>query len=180
MVLGALAVAAGSSLQGLTGFGANLVAVPLLLLIDPGLRARADRGGGDGLNLLSSIRADSGDILPDVRWTIAGQLPGAGGGGDRPGLDAPAGADPAVRRIVLVAAGGQRLGLAARRSTIRPCSRQAPPPDSSAPSPASAARRWRCFGRTRRGRCSGRPWPGTSSPEPSSRLFLWSSPVVSA
>jgi uncharacterized protein len=77
LALGALAVAAGSSLQGLTGFGANLVAVPLLLLIDPRFIPGPVVLAGTLLNLLSSFRADSSDILPDVRWTIAGQLPGA-------------------------------------------------------------------------------------------------------
>jgi uncharacterized membrane protein YfcA len=79
MVLGALAAAAGASLQGFTGFGANLVAVPLLLLIDPRFVPGPVVVAGTLLNLLSSIRADSSDILPDVRWTIGGQLPGAAG-----------------------------------------------------------------------------------------------------
>lgn len=76
-MLGALAVAAGSSLQGLTGFGANLVAVPLLLLIDPLFIPGPVVVAGTLLNLLTSLRADSTDILPDVKWTIGGQLPGA-------------------------------------------------------------------------------------------------------
>ena len=74
---GALAVAVGASLQGLTGFGANLVAVPLLLLIDPQFVPGPILLCGTVLNILSSIRADSADVLPDVRWTITGQLPGA-------------------------------------------------------------------------------------------------------
>jgi uncharacterized protein len=78
LVVGALAVALGASLQGLTGFGANLIAVPLLLLISPRFVPGPIVVAGTVLNLLLSIRASSDDVLPDVRWTIAGQVPGAG------------------------------------------------------------------------------------------------------
>jgi uncharacterized membrane protein YfcA len=78
IALAALAVAVGASLQRLTGFGANLVAVPLLLLISPRLVPGPIVVAGTVLNLLSAIRTDSSDVLPDVRWTIAGVLPGAG------------------------------------------------------------------------------------------------------
>ena len=53
------------------------MAVPLLLLIDPRFIPGPIVVAGTVLNLLSSYRAESSDILPDVRWTIAGQLPGA-------------------------------------------------------------------------------------------------------
>jgi uncharacterized membrane protein YfcA len=78
LVLGALTVAVGASLQGLTGFGANLVAVPLLLLISPSFVPGPIVVAGTVLNVLSSIRASSDDVLSDVKWTITGQLPGAG------------------------------------------------------------------------------------------------------
>ncbi|MGQ0679623.1 MAG: TSUP family transporter [Actinomycetota bacterium] len=77
MVLGTLAVAAGSSLQGLTGFGANLVAVPILLLIDGRFVPGPVVVAGTVLNILASLRARSSDIHPLVRLTILGQLPGA-------------------------------------------------------------------------------------------------------
>lgn len=77
MMLGALAVAAGASIQGVTGFGANLLAVPLLLLIDRRFVPGPVVVAGTVLNILAALRADSGDIHPMVRLTIVGQLPGA-------------------------------------------------------------------------------------------------------
>lgn len=77
MMLGALAVAAGSSIQGLTGFGSNLLAVPLLLLIDQRFVPGPIVVAGTVLNILSAIRADSSEIHPKVRLTILGQVPGA-------------------------------------------------------------------------------------------------------
>lgn len=78
IALGALAVAVGASLQRLTGFGANLVAVPLLLLIHPRFVPGPIVVAGTVLNLLAAMWTDSSDVLPDVRWTVAGVLPGAG------------------------------------------------------------------------------------------------------
>lgn len=77
MLLGALAVAAGSSIQGLTGFGSNLLAVPLLLLIDQRFVPGPIVIAGTALNVLLAIRAESSDIHPKVRLTILGQIPGA-------------------------------------------------------------------------------------------------------
>jgi uncharacterized protein len=113
LVLGALAVAAGASLQGFTGFGANLVAVPLLLLIDPRFVPGPVVVAGTLLNLLSSIREDSRDILPDVRWTIGGQLPGAAGA-------AVVLAVLPQRPLVLVFAGSVLIAAAASASGWHP------------------------------------------------------------
>lgn len=77
LLLGALAVAAGSSIQGVTGFGSNLLAVPLLLLIDERFVPGPIVVAGTVLNLLMATRADPSEINPKVRLTILGQLPGA-------------------------------------------------------------------------------------------------------
>jgi hypothetical protein len=108
-----LAVAAGSSLQGLTGFGANLVAVPLLLLIDARFIPGPIVVAGTLLNLLSSYREDASDILRDVRWTIAGQLPGALGA-------AIVLAGAPQRALTLVFAGSVFLAAMASASGWRP------------------------------------------------------------
>ena len=77
MALGALVVAVGASLQRLSGFGSSLVAVPLLLLIHPRFVPGPIVVVGTLLNVLVSLRTDSTDVLPDVKWTIAGSLPGS-------------------------------------------------------------------------------------------------------
>ena len=75
--LGALAaVAAGSVLQGAVGFGANLVAVPLLVLIEPDLVPFPSLFGGLALNLLMVRRDGAQADRAGVLWLLAGRLPG--------------------------------------------------------------------------------------------------------
>lgn len=113
MLLGALAVAAGASIQGLTGFGSALVAVPLLLLLDPDFVPGPVVVAGTVLNILSTLRADSSDIHPSVKLTILGQLPGAI-------LAATVLAAMPQRTLTLIFAGSVLLACLASASGWRP------------------------------------------------------------
>jgi uncharacterized membrane protein YfcA len=77
LLLAALVAAAGSCLQGAVGFGVNLIATPLLLLIDDVYVPAPVILASFVLNLLIARREHRGSVDPRIGGAIAGQLVGA-------------------------------------------------------------------------------------------------------
>ncbi len=75
-VLAFAVMAAGCALQGAVGFGANLVAAPLLLLIDPVFVPGPTIVATGVLNLLVIRREGSSRVDPTIRTAIGGQVVG--------------------------------------------------------------------------------------------------------
>jgi len=75
-VLAAAVMAMGCALQGAVGFGANLVAAPLLLLIDERFVPGPTIVATGVLNLLVIRREGASRVDPTVRTAIAGQVAG--------------------------------------------------------------------------------------------------------
>lgn len=67
----------GATVQGSVGFGANLVAVPLLVLINPAFVPGPVIITATALNLLVIRREPAGHAWREVRWPVVGQVPGA-------------------------------------------------------------------------------------------------------
>lgn len=80
-VLAAVVMAAGCALQGAVGFGANLVAAPLLLLLDDRFVPGPTIVATGVLNLLVIRREGASRVDPTVRTAIAGQVVGTLGAG---------------------------------------------------------------------------------------------------
>jgi len=80
-VLAAVVMAAGCALQGAVGFGANLVAAPLLLLLDERFVPGPTIVATGVLNLLVIRREGSSRVDPTVGTAIAGQVVGTLGAG---------------------------------------------------------------------------------------------------
>jgi uncharacterized membrane protein YfcA len=80
-VLAALVVGIGSLLQGSVGFGVNLVATPLLLLVDERFVPAPVIIASTLLNVLVTRREGHGAVDPAIRTAIAGQVVGAVGAG---------------------------------------------------------------------------------------------------
>ncbi|CAN5726702.1 hypothetical protein BH24ACT3_BH24ACT3_08500 [soil metagenome] len=80
MVLAVAVVALGATVQGTVGFGANLVAVPLLTLIDPGFVPGPVIVAALVLNVLVGVRERDAVELHQVGWAVAGLVPGTAAG----------------------------------------------------------------------------------------------------
>jgi hypothetical protein len=80
-VLAALVMAAGCALQGAVGFGANLVAAPLLILLDDRFVPGPTIVATGVLNLLVIRREGAGRVDPTIRSAIGGQVVGILGAG---------------------------------------------------------------------------------------------------
>ena len=80
-VLAALVMAAGCALQGAVGFGANLVAAPLLLLIDDRFVPGPAIVATGVLNLLVIRREGATRVDPTIGTAIVGQVAGTLGAG---------------------------------------------------------------------------------------------------
>lgn len=76
-VLGALVMAAGAYLQGAVGFGANLVAAPLLALVLVDFVPGPVIVASVLLNVLVMRREGTGSVDRRIHAAIAGQIPGA-------------------------------------------------------------------------------------------------------
>jgi uncharacterized protein len=76
-VLAALVFGLGAAIQGAVGFGANLVAAPLLVLLSDGYVPGPVIVASGVLNLLVARRSGRGDVDPSVNVAIAGQVAGA-------------------------------------------------------------------------------------------------------
>jgi uncharacterized protein len=76
-LLAALIFGAGAAVQGAVGFGANLVAAPLLVLLGEGFVPGPVIVASGVLNVLLAWRAGGGEVDPTVNVAIAGQIAGA-------------------------------------------------------------------------------------------------------
>lgn len=76
-VLAALVLAVGSCLQGAVGFGVNLIATPLLLLLDDTFVPAPVIVASALLNILIMRREGAGSVDPRVHVAIVGQVVGA-------------------------------------------------------------------------------------------------------
>lgn len=81
VVLAALVMALGSAVQGAVGFGANLVAAPLLVLLDERFVPGPAIVASGVLNLLVIRREGAGSVDPTIGTAIAGQVVGILGAG---------------------------------------------------------------------------------------------------
>ena len=76
LILALLCVTAGAAVQGSIGFGASLISIPLLLLIDPHLVPGPAVVAGLTINVVA-LRAGFGQIdWTGARWAVLGLLPG--------------------------------------------------------------------------------------------------------
>lgn len=66
----------GAFLQGVVGLGLNLIAAPLLMLIEPGFVPGPIMAGALVLTILMVLRDRQGMDLRGVGWMIAGTIPG--------------------------------------------------------------------------------------------------------
>ena len=76
-LLAALIFAAGAAVQGAVGFGANLVAAPLLVLLEGGFVPGPVIVASGVLNVLLAWRSGPGRVDPTVNVAIAGQVAGS-------------------------------------------------------------------------------------------------------
>jgi uncharacterized membrane protein YfcA len=76
-VLAALIFAVGAAVQGAVGFGANLVAAPLLVLLEEGFVPGPVVVASAVLNVLLAWRSGRGDVDPTVHVAIGGQIVGS-------------------------------------------------------------------------------------------------------
>lgn len=70
-------LAAGAALQGTVGFGMNLVAAPLLIVVDPRFVPGPLLVGAVVMTAATAIREHRAIRLADVSWAFAGRIPGA-------------------------------------------------------------------------------------------------------
>jgi uncharacterized membrane protein YfcA len=75
LILSAMAMAAGTLIQGAIGFGTNLVAAPILALIDPDLVPVPVILASSVFNLLVAIRDRGDQPWQIIRWPIVGLVP---------------------------------------------------------------------------------------------------------
>ncbi len=71
-----LTAAVGAGLQGVTGLGLNLIASPILILIQPRLVPGPILAGAIVLTVLMVLRDRTGIDLRGIGWMAAGMLPG--------------------------------------------------------------------------------------------------------
>lgn len=76
LVLAALAMGLGATVQGTIGFGQALVATPLLLLIDPGFVPGPATVAGIVVSALVVVRERPVAHVPGLRWAVFGLIPG--------------------------------------------------------------------------------------------------------
>lgn len=76
IVVVTLAIGVGSLLQGAAGFGANLLAVPVLVLVDPGLVPGPALVPAVVLNLLIAHREGGVAHLGETFWALGGRAVG--------------------------------------------------------------------------------------------------------
>ncbi len=71
-----LVFAVGSAIQGAIGFGANLLAVPVLVLADPSMVPGPALVPALALNILIAVREQGVGRLSEVGWALTGRVPG--------------------------------------------------------------------------------------------------------
>lgn len=77
LVLANLALLAGAVVQGAVGFGAMLVAIPFLLLIDPDLVPGSALVASVPLGITILVRDRAHGRLRDIKWALIGKAVGA-------------------------------------------------------------------------------------------------------
>ncbi len=118
LIFVSLAMAAGSAVQGAVGFGGNLLAAPLLVLVDPRYIPGPALVGALGLNLMMAWRESGDSDLKEVGWALAGRVPGTLAGVAALAL-LPADDLELFFGLVLLVA----VGLSALRWSVRPTPR---------------------------------------------------------
>jgi uncharacterized membrane protein YfcA len=76
-VLGALVMVVGAAVQGAVGFGSNLIAAPLLVLIDPRFVPVPTILASLTLNVLVTSRERAPVVMRELRFGLVGFVPGA-------------------------------------------------------------------------------------------------------
>jgi uncharacterized membrane protein YfcA len=66
----------GALLQGVVGFGMNLVAAPVLILVDHAFLPGPAIAAGLVISLLTTVSHHQHIVLGELRWAVAGRLPG--------------------------------------------------------------------------------------------------------
>lgn len=77
LLMAAAAMAIGAALQAGVGFGGNLVAAPLLALLDPTLVPVPILIGSTAINVVVALRERGHSGWPAFWWVLAGRLPGS-------------------------------------------------------------------------------------------------------
>lgn len=77
LLVAAAVMAVGAALQSAVGFGGNLVAAPLLALLDPGLVPVPILIGSTAINVVMAVRERGHIGWPPFWWILAGRLPGS-------------------------------------------------------------------------------------------------------
>ena len=116
-ILAFLVVLIGSAIQGAVGFGSNLFAAPLLVLIDPSLVPGPTILSSSLLNILVIRRERAPHAWREMRWPTVGQLPGALAGAAVLSLIAKTNITVFFAILILVAVGLSLSGLHPRRTT---------------------------------------------------------------
>lgn len=97
------AVLVGALVQGSIGFGLNLIAAPVLALVDPGLVPGPAIVLAFVMTLLVAAREWRDIDLRDVRWAFCGRIPGSLAGAGAVALLSPRALSLAIGAAVLVA-----------------------------------------------------------------------------
>jgi len=69
-------ITAGAALQGSVGFGQNLLAAPLVALVEPEVVPGALLVAATAINVLVLVRERSDVDIGEVAWSLGGRLPG--------------------------------------------------------------------------------------------------------
>jgi uncharacterized membrane protein YfcA len=109
------AMALGALVQGSVGFGASLVAAPLLVLIDPVFVPGPITVAALVVNIVMLSTRREGAAEHDIRWAMAGLLPGTAVAGVTLAVLPQHGLSIAVSVLVLVAVALTASGLAVVR-----------------------------------------------------------------
>lgn len=105
----------GAIIQGAVGFGANLVAAPALVLIDPELVPGPVLVAGLALNVLMVLGEPEHDGLRSTGWALLGRLPGTALGAAALVAVPAAGLEVLFPVLILVGVGLSLGGLRLRR-----------------------------------------------------------------
>lgn len=77
LAIGVLVMACGAALQGSIGFGQNLVAAPILVLLEPDVVPVPLLVTAFTITALVTVRERTEVDLEGVRWALVGRIPGA-------------------------------------------------------------------------------------------------------
>jgi len=116
LVLAALAMAAGTCIQGAIGFGTNLVAAPILALIDPDFVPVPVIISSALFNVLVARRDRGHDPWNTVRWPIVGLVPASVIGAAAVATIDKRGLSILIGELVLIGVGLSISGLHPRHS----------------------------------------------------------------